>query len=78
MRAAALMRVIQTADLALLVAAVAVHVLERMLHLLLRGTVRTGLRTVVALGAIEDGTTLLMGADCALDTRHVLSLFLFD
>ena len=43
-----------------------------MLHLLLRGAVGTGLRAVVALRTIEDGTTLLAGMDGTLYTRHIL------
>lgn len=61
----------QAADLALLVATVAVLILERVLHLLLGVLVAARRLTVIALGAVEDCAALLLGAHCALDTCHI-------
>ena len=60
----------ELADLALLVAAIAVLVLERMIDLLLGLGVGAGLGTIVALRAAEDGAALLAGVDGTLNTSH--------
>src|SRR5450759_63308 len=64
----------QLADLALLGLAVAVGVLQRVLHLLLGGLERAALGTVITMRPLEYGALLLLGADCALDPRHGRSL----
>lgn len=61
----------EAADLTLLVAAIAVLVLEGVLHLLLGVLIGTGCLTVITLCAVKDGTTLLLGVHSALDTCHI-------
>ena len=60
----------ETTDVALLVATVAVLVLERVLDLLFSSTIGTRLRAIVAFCTAEDDTTLFMGGNCALNTRN--------
>ena len=60
----------KAADFALLIATIAIDVLQRMLDLLFSRTIRTGLGAIVALGTAQNDATLLMSVDCTLYTRH--------
>ena len=51
----------ETTNLALLVATIAIGVLERVLDLLFSSTIGTGLCAIVTLGALEHGAALLVG-----------------
>ena len=61
----------EAADLTLLVTAIAVLVLEGVLHLLLSMLVRTGGSAIVALGLLQDGAMVLTGVESALHTCHI-------
>ncbi len=61
----------QAAEVALLVATVTVLVLAGVLGLLLHATEGAGGSSVIALGTLDQGLTLLAAGDCALDSRHI-------
>ena len=61
----------QGAELALLVATVAVGVLTGVLRLLLHAAEGAGANSVVALGALDERLTLLTAGDGALDSCHI-------
>lgn len=61
----------KSADVALLVAAITVLILQGMLSLLLHSTEGAGTNAVVALSTLYEGLTLLATRHCALDTCHI-------
>ena len=61
----------QGAEVALLVATIAVGVLAGVLGLLLHATEGAGADSVVALGALDERLTLLTAGDGALDSCHI-------
>ena len=61
----------QAAEVALLVATVTVLVLAGVLGLLLHATEGAGGSSVIALGTLDQGLTLLAAGDCALNSRHI-------
>jgi hypothetical protein len=64
----------ELADLALLGATIAILVHQRVTHLLLGLTVATRTLAVVALGHLQDATTLLTSGNGTLNTSHDKSL----
>src|SRR6185437_8008937 len=60
----------QRAEVTLARAAIAIRVVERVEHLLLRLAVEPRPLTAVAAGALENDATLLVGVDCPLHACH--------